>query len=137
MFIGNHEKEHALSQKALDLEMKELELKFKEAQLNIKSKRVEEQKSIIDEHVAEQKKLASAYETSIKQTESTRKDVIREEEKSADNRAQYTIAITTVERTHKEFEITDTSKFDTYQLTISMDVMNQEEIQLLRRHDYY
>lgn len=73
VFIGNHTKEQALSKKALHLEMKELELRCKGAQLNMTSKtleaerkQLEEQKAITDEHVAEQKRIADAYEAEIK-----------------------------------------------------------------------
>lgn len=147
VFINNFEKEQALSQKTLELELKESSLKLREADLDMKiataeaeQKQLECRKTLADRHVMKQKIIADTYKAEIKQATGQSAGQLE-----AGVRAKATqphrihpppSAYTTLFE-DSTFHMGDDSQFDKYILPVSAQSMESEHVLLLRAHDYY
>ncbi|KAL1604814.1 hypothetical protein SLS60_004354 [Paraconiothyrium brasiliense] len=134
-FIENQEKEQQLAEKQVKLEKEEQHQRNEYELLQIKEEALEEQKRIVDMHVAEQKSVLEFYNAKSAWSDK----VVSESNQDTTitlKEAQRTILV--YEGAEKLFDNESLTHLDEYNMGLfNSTVMKSQEIELLRRHDYY
>jgi len=130
VFRQNHETVQELGLKMRALESKEAELDTKEKRLNAKEEALEEKNKELE---AEENDLMEDRKRLETQERGHRNSTTAGSTEQRLGRAVF------IHYIGKEdlFEVKNTEKFDIYDLPISVATMNDTDVQLLRRHDYY
>jgi hypothetical protein len=133
---NNHEREQQLAEKEFKMKKKEQHQKNEDAILEIKKDALEEQKRIIDAHIAEQKAVRDLCMNGTSQLNAVTDSGSISDLMSFLEYAQSTIFVCGESGQLFEAEIRSRPWLCDFESAIT-SIMESHEIELLRRHDYY